>query len=265
MSTNRTHGRSGRSGMAGWLAVGVPLTAAALLFGSLNLVALVGSQSSVDTHTYHAAVSRVDVAISSGDVRIRRGHDGQVTVRESLTWAFWQPPASQRVSGGTLSVRTRCGFRVVARCQADYDVTVPAGVAVRVATSSGDVTVDRVLGSLTLGTSSGDIEVHGGRGALLAHTGSGSIEVTGSRAATVRTQTGSGDVALDFGQPPERVDAHTGSGDVRVLVPGHDRYRVDGHTGSGDRSVSVVQDPDADRSITATTGSGDVKVGYLRG
>ncbi|HEX5493779.1 MAG TPA: DUF4097 family beta strand repeat-containing protein [Mycobacteriales bacterium] len=268
MTTNTTGtDRPGRTGhRAAWLAIGVPLTGAALFFGSLNVVALVGSQSDVENHVYREnAVVRLDVAIGSGDIEVRHGPTGQVTVRRRLTWAFSRPAASQRISGATLFIRTNCGFRAVARCSSDYLVTVPADVAVHAHTSSGTVTVDGVGGGLDLSTSSGDIRVRGGRGALLARTGSGSIEVTGSASQDVSAHTGSGDAALTFDQSPRRVDAQTGSGDVDVAVPGRDRYRVTGDTGSGDRSINVIQDPDANRSIRADTGSGDVTVRYLDG
>jgi hypothetical protein len=254
-----------RPGRAAWLAVGVPLTVAALFFGGLNVLSLLGVQSTVEHHTYRSAITRLDVSVGSGDVQVRRGQADQVTVRRDLTWSYGQPAITQRVDGDTLFLHADCGFWGLTRCSADYTVQAPADVSVRVHTSSGNVTVDGVRGRMDLSTSSGDIDVRDTAGAFSARTGSGSITAIGLDSADVRARTGSGGVELEFRQPPRRVNASTGSGDVDVAVSGHDRYAVTGHTGSGDRVVEVIQDPGADRSIRAVTGSGDVVVRYLGG
>ncbi|HEY9391836.1 MAG TPA: DUF4097 family beta strand repeat-containing protein [Mycobacteriales bacterium] len=245
----------------GWLAGGVPLTVLALFFGGLHVLSWLGSQSTVEQHTYRATVTGVTVHSGSGDIRVLRGTDGQVTVQRHLTWAYTRPNLTERVDGSTLLVDAGCALRV--RCSVDYTVWVPASVSVRATTSSGDVTVRGVDADLRLSTSSGDIETTGGQGVLTAHTGSGSVTATGTAASQVRLRTGSGDIRMESARAPSDVTARTGSGEVDIAVPNRDRYRVAVDTGSGDQLVTVVQDPGADRSISVRTGSGDITVRYL--
>ncbi|HEY9473004.1 MAG TPA: hypothetical protein VIS06_04025, partial [Mycobacteriales bacterium] len=148
--------RPGTRSRIGWLAVGVPLTVAALFFSGLNVLSWLGSQSTVEKNTYRAAVTEVDVHSGSGDIRVLRGPDDRVTVQRHLAWAYTRPKLTERVDGSTLLVRAGCSLRV--HCSVDYTVWVPAAVSVRADTSSGDVTVRGVDADLRLSTSSGDIE-----------------------------------------------------------------------------------------------------------
>jgi DUF4097 and DUF4098 domain-containing protein YvlB len=60
------------------------------------------------------------------------------------------------------------------------------------------------------------------------------------------------------------VQAKTGSGDARILVPsGAEQYDVDAETGSGRIDTGGVSENDtSDRKLRAETGSGDVTVDY---
>jgi hypothetical protein len=50
---------------------------------------------------------------------------------------------------------------------------------------------------------------------------------------------------------------------VSIGIPaGDEAYKVDTKTSSGDESANVTTDPNATRSITARTSSGDVNVEY---
>lgn len=252
-----------RPARAAWLAVGIPLTLAALFFGGVNVLSVLASQSQTEQRTVQVgSAAQLDVRLGSGDVVLLPGTDGQVTIRSHATWAYRKPHVAVDVDGRRLELRSGCAPWWQFRCDVDFTVWVPPGMAVDASSGSGDVTVRNLAADLRLNTGSGDISLDGGRGSLLARTGSG--EITGTRldADSADVHTGSGDASLDFARAPHHVRAKAGSGEVDITVPGHDRYRVSVDTGSGDEDVSVVQDPAATRVIQAETGSGDVTVGY---
>ncbi|QGK71813.1 hypothetical protein GIY23_21915 [Allosaccharopolyspora coralli] len=89
-------------------------------------------------------------------------------------------------------------------------------------------------------------------------SGSGSISGRDLRAEGLRAVTGSGEVALSLLETGD-VDARTSSGDVELVVP-DGGYRVDSETGSGEENVRITQDPKAPRTLTLSTGSGEVSV-----
>ncbi|MFJ1703188.1 DUF4097 family beta strand repeat-containing protein [Kitasatospora sp. NPDC088346] len=175
----------------------------------------------------------------TGDIRVVGGGDG-VRVTEHLSYRDQEPEATHTVADGTLTLGYRCPQD---GCGVGYEVRVPAGTEVRVATSTGGVR----LSGLTA--------------AVDAATSTGSIEADGLAGAAVRLTTGTGDVAVDFAAGPTGVQVRSDTGSVSVRVPGREEYAVTAGTDTGRVSVSVPRRDDAPRTITARTGTGDVTVG----
>jgi len=169
---------------------------------------------------------------------------------------------------------TSSGGHSAATLWADFEIEVPAGVAVVAKNRIGSIDSSRVDGDQTLDTASGSIRSAEGHGRLLADTGSGDVLVdrhqgdvgadTGSgdvtfrqvTAAELKADTGSGDI--DLVECTGSLDADTGSGDVtvRALVAGS-AFRAD--TGSGNVRVDD-SDFSAVRKLVVDTGSGDVRL-----
>ncbi|HEX7030749.1 MAG TPA: DUF4097 family beta strand repeat-containing protein [Gammaproteobacteria bacterium] len=133
------------------------------------------------------------------------------------------------------------------RAHVDYELLVPAGVAVTFENKVGTISAENVDGELRLDTSSGAIAVSGGEGDVSADTGSGEIEVT-DRKGHVLADTGSGGVTVR--QVTGDVEADTGSGGVDITRVTGDVF-ID--TGSGGADLEEVTG-----SIHVDTGSGGV-------
>lgn len=129
----------------------------------------------------------------------------------------------------------------------DYEVLVPAGVAVRFEDKVGTISAENVDADLQLDTSSGAITVTGGKGDVGADTGSGEIRVS-DHAGDVLADTGSGGVTIR--KVTGDVEADTGSGGVDIIeVTGN--VHID--TGSGGAELENVAG-----NILVDTGSGGV-------
>ncbi|HUF27828.1 MAG TPA: DUF4097 family beta strand repeat-containing protein [Gemmatimonadaceae bacterium] len=158
--------------------------------------------------------------------------------------------------GGIRGTRGR-GVRGVRgrRASADFTVEVPRGVMVRVASGSGDVTVDGVSGDVNASSGSGSVRVSGGAGRVHASSGSGTVTVDAAR-GPVQASSGSGSVHVTTASGP--VVASTGSGNIDVsmaALPGAEDMRFS--TGSG--SITLRLPADFSANIEASTGSGGIE------
>lgn len=206
---------------------------------------------------------RAVVVDGNGDVTVE-AVAGLETV--SLAWDSRyfadRPKVSWRRDGDTLVVSDDCGrLDWLLNCRTDIRIEVPVGYDLDVETSAGNVHVEGPLAAVKADTSSGDVVVVGSTASVDASTSSGNVTVD-SGATRIRAKTSSGDVSVTAsGLPPERIEATTSSGNVRVRVP-YAAYDVDIDSDSGDEEVDgIIQDGRAERVIVAMTSSGDVSVG----
>ena len=170
----------------------------------------------------------LEVFTHSGDVTVRAGASGSVSIRGKIfvseRWfggsrdtdvhAIEQnPPIKQ--SGNSIHI----DYVDYHNISIDYEITVPADTTVRSHTGSGDQTIDGTKGNADIQTGSGNIVAHGVHGGFRGETGSGDITAEG-------TQTSDWDI-------------HTGSGTVRVRLPGNAAFDADISTSSGTVDVNA--------------------------
>ena len=250
----------------------------AALTGALSLVGLAVNDSDTQTRTY-TGVQRLVVEAGAGDLTITGGDRTDVRVEAHRRWSWRKPTVDGRLEGSVLRLGGGCRGAILGNCNVTFRIQAPAGIALVVRTGSGNVTADGmragvdlrtgsgdVRGSLLQGpvtarTSSGNVDVEDVTGDVAVNSGSGDVSATGVAGRRIEVRTSSGNASIQAEAPaPDLVVAHTGSGDVEVVVPDLP-YRVETNTGSGDVDVrNVAQDPDAPRRIQATTGSGNVTV-----
>jgi DUF4097 and DUF4098 domain-containing protein YvlB len=144
---------------------------------------------------------------------------------------------------------------------------IPAGVAVTLGSTSGDLETDSLSGRQSLTTTSGDVEVHGAAavleivstsgdiiasdiGSATMHTVSGDVHVDGVSGA-LRVQTTSGDIRISGGA--DSLSLSTVSGDVEADAAPRG---VRAETTSGDIVLEAVA-----QTVHVGTSSGDVRVG----
>jgi hypothetical protein len=154
-------------------------------------------------------------------------------------------------------------------------VRVPAALAVRVHTGSGDVQAQdlasldfssgsgdliagRIGGALELELGSADVRATDVGSVQLNGTGSGDVHVSGVRGDARADHSGSGDLDFSNVRGSVRIGS-TGSGDVTLDDIGRDAEV--GSTGSGDVSASGV----GGNFTVRSTGSGDVRYHNVKG
>ena len=240
--------------------------------GNIHIVPGSGSQIHIVGHV-HAGWS------AFGDVSARVQH------------IIENPPIAQ--NGNSVRIGEVMDHSLFNNISIDYDINVPVDVALNLHSGSGDVEVDNVgrflsatsgsgtvrargihgpadlesgSGELTLEdagagdvkakTGSGDIRVHGFNGSFNARTGSGDIDAYGHLQNGGMIMTGSGDVKLHL-TPDSKftLEAATGSGDIRVNMPGvmaanseSSRHHVTTDVNGGGPALQI------------RTGSGDIEI-----
>ncbi|GIG56650.1 hypothetical protein Lfu02_10220 [Longispora fulva] len=259
---------------SGWLIGGAVFTVAALVIGGVTLWStLLGASEpgeATEKQTYNQQVTRIELEVDRGAVTLVAGEAGQVAVERHFRWSSEKPKVTERWDGGILRISTECTADEInivghATCDVDYTLAVPAGVEIEAHTNSGAVVSRNLTGALKLGSTSGDITVTKAGGALRLEATSGKVKASELSSAEVDVQSSSGGVELAFATAPRKVRAEANSGDVRVTVPKPDAYRVEAQTNSGQESVTVAQDGGATRTISAQTNTGDVDVRYVAG
>lgn len=228
--------------------------------GTVTLLDLAVRHTTTETQRF----SGVDSLLieDASDVRLTSAPAGApLELRTKVTEGLRTPSHDAREAGGTLRLSSSCGWVIGNSCAVHYELRVPAGARLDVRGGAGDVHAEglRSAHPVTIRVASGDVHVEGVRApALRVHASSGDIDASGVRADAVTAGAASGDVHVALAGPARSVDVVASSGDIHVEVPDV-RYRVDTDSGSGDVDDRAIRtSPDAARTLSATTGSGDI-------
>ncbi|HST04651.1 MAG TPA: DUF4097 family beta strand repeat-containing protein, partial [Chloroflexia bacterium] len=143
----------------------------------------------------------------------------------------------------------------------DYYIKVPHNCDLSLRTSSGDLHITGVNGTLLCQTSSGDLHLKDLGGTLLANSASGDVTIVGLegklavRTASgniktrntdldeVNVQTASGDIEIDFVQlPPRDITIVAVSGDLTMYAPYDARFTLQTRTVSGSLSCGFPRE-----------------------
>ncbi len=209
------------------------------------------------------------VSTGSGDITIHPGSDNQVHIVGHIH-AGWSmtggdqearikrivenPPITQ--DGNTIHVGESSDHELFNHLSIDYVVTAPASVALNLHSGSGDITIDHAGRFLSASSGSGDVRAHGINGPSDLSTGSGDIELQATGAGDIKAKTGSGGIKIQGLNGT--LTARSGSGDIQA--EGH--LTGPAMLGSGSGSIRLRLTPDAHFNLEASTGSGDIHVGF---
>jgi hypothetical protein len=246
-----------------WRITGLCATCLAVTLGTTSLwlyTSELAAEKQTQHQTYDRAVTRVELDLDDGAIRLAAGRPGQVVIERRLEWSTARPRIEETWDDDTLRIRSRCGEAV--RCTVAYSLRVPADVEIDARAVVGPIEARGLSGGLHLTGSSDDVTLTDTTGPVRVTTSSGAITATGLRAGPVEIEADSGDVDLRFASPPRTITATTGPGNVDITVPGTDAYRVTVETSRGDSEVRVRQDSTAEHAITVRTTRGDVGIGY---
>jgi hypothetical protein len=222
---------------------GAVVIAIATLGGLVFAANTLFDRTKTEHFTIAQTVGTVIVTADGGDISVVAADTPRVTVRETMHWLIHEPSPETSVSDGVLRLEDTCGHRCFAvRCETDYRIEVPRGVAVELHADAGDVQVSGVNGALVLETDAGD------------------IQGTALGAAEVRASADAGDVELAFATAPMSVDARTSAGDVDIELPAAE-YAVDADADAGDASVrGIVRYDRSAHKVSAHADAGDVTI-----
>ncbi|MDA0163894.1 DUF4097 domain-containing protein [Solirubrobacter ginsenosidimutans] len=256
----------------------------ALLFAAIAAVQVagwtIGAVERTTSQKLPGPIDQLVVEADGGDITIVPSLADVVRINSTVKGSIHTPEPHAFREGNTVHLNGKCPDISFGPCRARIMIYVPQGTPVEVHSGSGDLTASGLTGRVDLDTGSGDVNATGLTGAANLQTGSGDINVRGLTGTTklqsgsgdisgedlggsvISADTSSGDVDFAFRWSPTVVEASTASGDVNIAVPSGDAYRVDADPGSGDQQIDVKTDPSADRTITASTSSGDVTVAY---
>jgi Putative adhesin len=251
---------------AGRTVLGVAGAVLAVLVAATGARLLVGVATLTDEHA-HASYPLegrrlvIEGSGSASTLRISAGQPGRVEVDRVVHHDLQRPELTQRLDGDRLVLGARCPTFIVVRCDASYDLRVPAAIDVQVRNPSGDIRLTGVQGSVDLRTVSGSITLQGGSRTARLRTDDGSIRAGGLRATDVDASSDSGRIAIELIVVPRQVVARTSDGNVQIVVPAGPRaYHVDARSTDGKVTTALPTDPGSPMRITASSGSGDVVV-----
>ncbi len=188
------------------------------------------------------------------EVEVTRRVDGWVVIGNG-------PDASWKLEDGTLRLTIGCKG-LAAHCAGHHTVKVPRGVSVTVEDGNGGVEAGGFADALTIRSDNGRVVVRDSSGPLVLETRNGGIRTERVTSTRVRAHSGNGSVRLDLDAAPERVESSSNNGGVDVRLPaGGGPYAVTAESRNGGVDVSVPTDDASERSVTARSGNGKVRVG----
>jgi hypothetical protein len=242
------------------------VVAAAVLFvvlvcgtGAFGLLSEIVTGSAERTSAFTPATGRVTVD-ADGDVTVVPSPDGQVHVHTVVEHGLDEPRIVQESTPAGVRLGAGCRELLAVRCDISHEIRVPPTFEVVIGGADGDVTASGLSGPLTVDRSSGDITAVDLTGPLDLSSRAGDISGDALRVDVLRAASETGDVELRLLTPPTSVDVTTEHGEVDLVVPADTTYRVDAHTGSGDERVLVPLDSASTRTLRIAGDTGDVTV-----
>lgn len=244
-----------------------------VLFGLLGVLCVGLGTTALLDQAAHKTTTHVDTYAGVDALVIEDASDvlltsappgGELRVRAEVTEGLRSPDRDVERDNGTLRLSSHCGFLFGGdNCNVDYEIAVPAGTAVRVDATAGDVSADDLRSTVPveLESSAGDVSVTDATAPELRLSSSaGDVDATGVRAERVSAESSAGDVTLSLRTAPVRVDADSSAGDVELVLP-DEPYRVDADSSAGDVDTRRVDtDPDSSRVVRARSSAGDVVI-----
>ena len=170
----------------------------------------------------------------------------------------------------------KAGSRHGAPSVVDFDITVPADMALNLSGTYTEIEVDGVRGAINAETVDGSIDVRGGSGNIMLNSVQGSVtlaDATGrievnsinesvelsNISGPIRAETTNGDVTL-WGIKSSSVEATTINGDVEYegTVTDAGTYTFNSH--NGDITVSIPEG--ANVTLSVATANGDINSSF---
>jgi hypothetical protein len=222
--------------------------------------------------TPHPITATVEIAAGAVRLVATDRTDTVVEVRPRDTSRPHDVRAAEQVrvdfSNGTLAVASNRGFSFPRRGAVVVDVALPSGSRLQASVASASVTADGEFADCKLASASGDLTLESVRGKVKADTASGDVAV-GLAMDSASVSTASGDVTLGVlrgaakfrtasgslrvGTLEGDLNAQSASGDVTVIAAVRGRISV--NTASGGVGVGIAEGTAAQLDLQTRSGS----------
>jgi DUF4097 and DUF4098 domain-containing protein YvlB len=147
------------------------------------------------------------------------------------------------------------------KCHVDLTLQVPQEIAMALTSGSGPIQVNGTKGSISYKTGSGSVDIAGDVSKLDGKSGSSTINIAGL-SGEADLKSGSGEITIRYEKKIEKgsLSVTSGSGNVTVYVPADTKLKSSFKAGSGQLSNEVGDTPNAQFTITAKAGSGNLTI-----
>jgi hypothetical protein len=212
---------------------------AVFVLGALTIVAF--TRTTHESRRFTGHITKVMVVSERGAVSVRPGPANQATVAYQRKFVFTGPVVDTSVSAGILTVTAKCPFMAFISCSADFQITVPAGVAVDATAQRGLLTVDGITGRVFSNSESGSFLYRGTSQSVTAYSLNG-------------------DITARFLSPPHFVHARSETGRVLVVIP-QNPYRLTAESGIGTHEIiGLTPVPSSPHTVYASSGDNDARI-----
>ena len=236
--------RGGRRGL--WVVLGIFGVIVLVLVAMWAITELARTTTSQEQQLAADEVDALELRGEAGSISIVIEERADIGVRSELTAGLFDEVDSDvTLAEGTLSVTDDCdrGVPFFTDCQVDHELVVPP----------------EVLDRISIQATAGAIDVRGFDGDLDVFATAGRIVVSDFTGPAADLRSTAGQILVDATVAPQSIDVSTTAGEIAILVP-DETYRVETDTTAGTVEVDVREDPDADRSITASSTAGAIRI-----
>lgn len=212
-----------------------------------------GEHGASSSYEISDALASLRVDEYAGDIEIKIG-DGPVKVTETMEYRDTKPVSWYSVSNGELLLEAdRCQADGV--CNVDYEITVPASLAVALTSGGGAVDVSGVTGDVVVDSGGGAVDV---AGAVEVDSGGGKVAAVKLSSPKLGVDSGGGGVKVAMSVAPQSVSVRTGGGGADMALPGGP-FQVNADAGGGPKKVEV-ETAASGPSVNVDTGGGRLVV-----
>jgi hypothetical protein len=208
--------------------------------GALAKIGTASHYPPAKAFTVTGRVTTVVVDGGGGSIDVTGSSGSTVAVSTQASYSKTPPVVRHVLSGTTLTLSYACPSQVI--CGVSYTVRVPSGVALRVSTGAGAITLTSLSGSVT------------------ARADAGLITAVDLRSATANLKSNAGGVVATFAVAPGSVQASTNLGPITLTVPGTVAYKISTHTLVGTSTITVRKNATSAHAITASSDVGSISI-----
>ena len=228
-------------------------------FGAVGCAANDGPAVSTNATFDDVDLKSLTIKSASADVIVQEGKDQSIRVDGSSIGGPRGSVVEPTLEGGTLTLPFDC-TGVTLGCEAGYVVQVPAGLAVTVQSTDGDVKAYGLAGPLTIAAHKGDVTLDQLSSESVTITGrDGDIDGTNLSTAKLHADVRNGDVELAFAAAPLLVDVVGKDGDVEIELP-RELFAIKAESRKGDIEITAGRDDASANSISVVTNGGDIEI-----